>query len=82
MSENRENELMEQQEIEQAAEKNTFAPMKVSVAVPTADGAVALNSMVRTPRSFSSVGWITIYSAKKLIIFEFLKLVCYNKIVK
>lgn len=34
--------LMEQQELEQTAEKHTFAPMKVSVAVPTADGDVAL----------------------------------------
>lgn len=33
---------MEQSELYQTAEKNTFAPMKVSVAVPTADGDVAL----------------------------------------
>lgn len=33
---------MKPQELEQTAEKNTFAPMKVSVAVPTADGEIAL----------------------------------------
>ena len=33
---------MNQQELEQTEEKNTFAPMKVSVAVPTTDGEVAL----------------------------------------